>query len=99
MPADSSNIRKILREDILFEGLELAELGVSLDEITDETTIVGDDGLALDSVDALEIVSMLRRQFGIEVPEANGDFFAQHLSRFDRLVAYVEAHAAEKAPA
>ncbi len=96
---DVQNIRTIVRQVVLFEGLELAELGVTIDEIADDTTIVGDDGLALDSVDALEIVSLLRRHFGIEVPEANANFFAEHLSRFDRLVAFVESHVAGRTTA
>ena len=96
---DVQNIRTILRQTVLFEGLELADLGVTIDEIGDDTTIVGDDGLALDSVDALEIVSLLRRHFGIEVLEANADFFAVHLSRFDRLVAFVESQVAARGSA
>ncbi len=90
------NIRTILREEVLYQGLELADLGVAIDEITDDTIIIGDDGLALDSVDALEIVSLLRRHFDIEVREANADFFAVHFSRFDRLVAFVESQVAAR---
>lgn len=83
------SIKQTLKKDILFDGLELGELGIDFDEITDEVTIVGDDGLALDSVDALEIVSLLRRHFGIEVANANKDFFQTHLASFDRLLAFV----------
>ncbi len=86
----SKSIAETLKHDVLFEGLELSELGVELEEITDDVTIIGDDGLALDSVDALEILSLLKRHFGIEVSTPNKEFFEDHLGSFDRLVAFVE---------
>lgn len=86
----TKSIAQTLKEDVLYAGLELADLGIELDEITDTVTIVGDDGLALDSVDALEIVSLLKRHFAIEVENPNKEFFEDHLGSFDRLVAFVE---------
>lgn len=93
----TKSIAQILKEDVLYAGLELADLGIDLEEITDTVTIVGEDGLALDSVDALEIVSLLKRHFGIEVDNPNREFFGDHLSSFDRLLSFVERSGAKAA--
>ncbi len=86
----TKSIADILKEDVLYTGLELGDLGIDLEEITDTVTIIGDDGLALDSVDALEIVSLLKRHFNINVEAPNKEFFEDHLGTFDRLVSFVE---------
>jgi acyl carrier protein len=93
----TKSITEILKEDVLYAGLELADLGIDMDEITENVTIIGDDGLALDSVDALEIVSLLKRPFNIDVETPNKEFFEDHLGTFDRLVAFVERSAVKVA--
>lgn len=85
-------IKHTLKKDVLFDGLELEQLGIAFDEITDDVAIIGDDGLALDSVDALEIVMLLGRHFQIEIGQPNKAFFEAHLSSFDRLFAFVRAN-------
>ena len=90
-------IADILKEDVLYTGLELADLGIELDEITPEVTLIGEDGLALDSVDALEIVSLLKRHFNIDVEAPNKEFFEDHLGTFERLVNFVERSAVKEA--
>ncbi len=43
--------------------------GVSPDEIDADSELFGDDGLGLDSVDALELVVMVEREYGVTVDE------------------------------
>ena len=47
--------------------IEVFDLELSLDEITDEMAIV-DEGLELDSVDTLEILVEVDKKFGIKIP-------------------------------
>jgi len=37
------------------------------DDINDDMPLFGDDGLALDSIDALELIVMLQREFGVTI--------------------------------
>jgi acyl carrier protein len=92
MSNDIEEIKQILKKQVLYDGLELSELGIEFSEITDEVIIIGDEGLALDSVDALEILSLLNRHFGIDVTAASKEFFEEHLARFDKLLAFVVDH-------
>ena len=49
----------------IIEGLNLEDM--TTDEIEDEMPLFGDDGLGLDSVDAIELTLMLEKEFGVKI--------------------------------
>ena len=53
-----------LKEKII-AGLGLEDM--EPDEIGDDMALFGDDGLGLDSVDAIEITLILEKEFGVKV--------------------------------
>lgn len=59
-------------------------------EIGDDTLLFADDGLGLDSIDALELVLALKKKYGV-VLEANDARSREHLRSVATLAALVGA--------
>lgn len=59
-------------------------------EIADDTLLFADDGLGLDSIDALELVLALKKKYGV-VLEANDEQTRQHLRSVATLAALVRS--------
>lgn len=57
-------------------------------EIGNDTLLFADDGLGLDSIDALELVLALKKKYGI-VLEANDDKSREHLRSVATLAALI----------
>ncbi|RLA73435.1 MAG: acyl carrier protein [Epsilonproteobacteria bacterium] len=55
---------EVLKSKII-EGLGLED--ITIDEIEDDMALFGDDGLGLDSVDAIELTLILEKEFGVKV--------------------------------
>ncbi|NOR58927.1 MAG: acyl carrier protein [Sulfurimonas sp.] len=53
-----------LKEKII-EGLHLEDVKIS--DIEDDMALFGDDGLGLDSVDAIELTLILEQEFGVKI--------------------------------
>ena len=62
-------------------------------DIGDDSLLFAEDGLGLDSIDALELVLALKKKYGI-VLEANDEQARQHLRSVATLAALIEAHQA-----
>ncbi len=88
-----------IRNVVIFEGLELEELGIELDEIELDTMLFEETGLDLDSVDALEVLAGVQREFGVTFPEIDSDFIENNASTVRQLATTVTQHLEETAAA
>lgn len=80
---------------LIVEKLRLPD--ITPESIGDETPLFGPEGLGLDSVDALELIVGLEREFGIKIrsPEAEREAF-QTVSRLADLVERHQLNGGEK---
>ena len=62
---DTTQLKRRIKE-IMVENLMLQ---VTPDEITDDKPLFGPEGLGLDSVDALQLVVALDKNFGLKIPD------------------------------
>lgn len=66
---DSTNeMKRELMDEVkgkLIEELNLEE--ITPEDIDDKAPLFGDEGLGLDSIDALEIILILEREYGIKI--------------------------------
>lgn len=81
------NLHRELKEFII-ETMNLED--ITPDEIGDDTLLFADDGLGLDSIDALELVLALKKKYGI-VLEANDEKSREHLRSVATLATLVES--------
>lgn len=76
-----------LKDEIKEMMIENLMLKVSKEEIGDETPLFGPEGLGLDSIDALELVVGLEKQFGVSVP--NSDAAREALATVNSMHDYI----------
>jgi acyl carrier protein len=70
------NLHRELKEFII-ETMNLED--ITVDDISDDSALFGDDGLGLDSIDALELVLALKKKYQI-VLEANDPATRENLA-------------------
>ncbi|HSM64128.1 MAG TPA: phosphopantetheine-binding protein [Gillisia sp.] len=81
-----SDLRTELKESII-EQLNLEELSIA--DIDNDDPLFG-DGLGLDSIDALELIVLLEKDYGIKLtdPEQGKEIFIS----INKMAEYIETH-------
>lgn len=69
-----SEIIHIIKQDLLLEQLDLRATGLTLEKIRDDAPLLSDDGLALDSVDALDLLVNVEKTFGLKIQNMDKPF-------------------------
>lgn len=76
-----------LKEQII-EALNLE--GMTPADIDDNAPLFGDDGLGLDSIDSLELMVLMERNYGIKIEDAREG--RNVLASINAMAAYIEQH-------
>jgi len=86
-----------LRTQIKQMMVENLMLQITADDIPDDRPLFGPDSLGLDSVDALQLVVMLDKGFGVKIPDPAAA--REVLASVNSMAAAVQKKVAETAPA
>ena len=70
---DSEELLRWVREELLFKRLNLSELGLTLEDVGDDTLLFQKGGLDLDSVDGLELAVGIEQKFGLRLGKLKED--------------------------
>ena len=81
-----------LKERVKSLIVETLMLQMKTEEIADDQMLFGPGSLGLDSVDALQLVVMLDKNFGVKIPDSNAA--RETLQSVATIVAAVEKHQA-----
>ncbi len=87
--------RKIMNQQEIAEKIKTLiceQLGIDAEDLTDEIPLFADapEGLDLDSIDSLEIISAIDEEFGVSMTGVEKEVFYN----VNSLAAYVAAHIA-----
>ena len=81
-----NNLSERLKK-IIIEELNLEDIGAA--EINDADPLFGDEGLGLDSLDAVELVVLIQKHFQVEIKDMEEGKVA--LASINSLVDFIEA--------
>jgi len=70
---NQKELLKWVKEELIFKRLNLLDLGLSPDDIGDDTPLFQKEGLALDSVDGLELAVGIEQKLGLKVGKLKED--------------------------
>lgn len=86
-----SEIIDIIKKDLLLDQLDLSATGLTLEQIRDDEPLLSDDGLALDSVDALDLLVSVEKKFGLKIPNMDKPFIDANCQTVRTLAMFVFA--------
>jgi acyl carrier protein len=85
-----ASIQNVIVDDILLDGLDLAELGYEKSQINGATPLFDEvEGLGLDSLAALEVAVAVQQKFGFKIETLDRAFFETNCVTVDTLARYI----------
>jgi acyl carrier protein len=75
-------------KEVLIEGLNLEDTEV--DDIEDNSPLFGDDGIGLDSVDSIELVLIIEKEYGVKI--SNTEQYHDIFASVNSLLNYINAN-------
>ncbi|MGD9553736.1 MAG: phosphopantetheine-binding protein [Arcobacteraceae bacterium] len=72
-------------KQVLIDGLKLEDM--SVEDINDSDALFGDEGLGLDSVDSIELVLIIEKEYGVKIQ--NPELYNEIFSSVENLLKYI----------
>jgi acyl carrier protein len=78
-----------LKQQVKQQIVQFLNMSVKPEDITDDEPLFG-EGLGLDSIDSIELIVMLGREYGINIQDPKEG--RKVLANINTMVAYIEQH-------
>ena len=72
-------------KNVLIKYLNLED--ITADDIADSDVLIGDEGLGLDSVDSIELVLAIEKEYGVKITDTKS--YSTIFASVENLLAYV----------
>ena len=95
-PSAGTSVDTDLKSRIRHTIVDRLRLEVDVSDIDDAAPLFGDEGLGLDSIDALELVLGIEQEFGVRIEDEEVGSTA--LASVDSLAKFIASQNAEAAP-
>jgi len=89
------SILDCIKQDLLLDRLELADMGFTLETIADDALLLDETGLGLDSVDALDLLVGVERVFGFKFGEIDKDLIENTCRSLTELTRCIQSRLAQ----
>jgi acyl carrier protein len=94
MKTARAEILDYLINSLLLDRLELADEGYGPTDFSEDTALLGDEGVGLDSVDALDLLVGVELKYQLKPIDIDSGFIADHCASIARVIDMVQARIA-----
>lgn len=91
MKIERAEIMLYLVNSLLLDRLELANEGYSAGDFSEETLLLSDEGLGLDSVDAMDFLVGIEKKYQLKPIDIDGNFIQETCASISRVLDMVQA--------
>lgn len=81
-----------IKQDLLLDRLELADIGLSFDDISDDHLLLDDAGLGLDSVEVLDLLVGVEKAYDFQIKEIDKNLIQTACHSVRSLAAFILSH-------
>jgi acyl carrier protein len=89
MTMDKNQVLEIIREKIFANIIDPDVYDFSINDIKNDDILFGNENFAIDSVDFLEALVNMQKQFNIKIDKVDATFFSTHMKTFNDMANFI----------
>jgi acyl carrier protein len=86
---DRKDILEKVKKELIYNRLKLEDIGINLEEVTDNVSLFGTEGLGLSSVDVLELMMGIQKEYGVKIEKINEEVAKKYFSTPNTITDYI----------
>jgi acyl carrier protein len=86
---DRKDILEKVKKELIYNRLKLEDIGINLEEVTDNVSLFGTEGLGLSSVDVLELMMGIQKEYGVKIEKINEELAKKYFATPNTITDYI----------